>query len=150
MSNKVILATIITLFSIFTGCATSQNVIIGQVTPPNKITTAALVPQDGNSPEMDSYIEQNLKPYGITLKDPLPAGTRQANDVDLIVSYSDTWRWDLVMYLQSITINYYDGPSGNLLVTGSWQNSGLHGFYKPQDVINALLKEIHAKMSAPK
>ncbi len=141
---------IIALVIILAGCATSRNVTVGQLAPQKKLTTAAFVPQDGNSPEMDSYVQQQLMAHGITPKLSLPAGTRQSSDVDVIVVYSDVWRWDIAMYLQSLTINLIDGGSGNLLATGHWDNSVFHGFQNPRDVVKELLDDVFAKLPASK
>lgn len=137
------------LMAFLTGCATSQQVLVGQIrTQQQKLTTAALVPQDGNSPEMDSQIQQQLITYGITMKSELPAGTRQSKDVDMLVTYTDHWYWDVVMYLKSITVNFYDASTGNLLVSGRWDNSAFHSFPKSQDVIRQLLDEMHLKLTS--
>ena len=137
------------LMAFLTGCATSQQVLVGQMRPQQqKLTTAALVPQDGNSPEMDSQIQQQLVGYGITMKSELPAGTRQSKDVDMLVTYTDHWYWDVVMYLKSITVNFYDASTGNLLVSGRWDNSAFHSFPKSQDVIRQLLDEMHLKLTS--
>jgi hypothetical protein len=141
---------LIVVLAALTGCATSQNVTVGQLMPQQKLSSAALVPQDGNSPEMSSQIQQQLLAYGITPKPPLPAGTRQSNDVDLIITYSDSWRWDLAMYLKSLTINIFDGPTGNLLVTGRWENSTFHGFQNSRDVIKQLLDDVYGKLKMSK
>lgn len=141
---------IFTLVIVLTGCATSRNVTVGQLAPQKKIVTAAFIPQDGNSPEMDSHIQQQLTVHGVTTKLPLPAGTRQSNDVDVILSYSDNWRWDIVMYLNSLTINLFDGASGNLLATGRWDNSAFHGFQNPREVVKELLDDMFAKLPASK
>ena len=141
---------IITLLVSLTGCATSRNVTIGQVTPMKGIKTVALVPQEGNSPEMDSIVQQQLMTYGISQKLALPAATRQSKDVDLIVAYSDVWHWDMAMYLKSITINLFEGPTGNLIVTGRWDNSAFHGFQDPRDVVKELLDDMFAKLAALK
>jgi hypothetical protein len=133
-----------------TGCATSRSVTVGQLAPQKKIATAALVPQEGNSPEMDTHVRQQIMAQGITPKAPLVSGTRKSNDVDVIVAYSDVWRWDVVMYLKSLTINLFDGPSGNLLVTGRWDNSAFHGFQNPADVTKELLDDMFAKLSQQK
>ena len=140
---------ILILFAILTGCATSSSVSIGQLAPQQKrITTAALVSRDGKccSPEMDSYIRQQLIAYGIMTKQALPIGTHQSNDVDVIVAYSDVWRWDYVMYLRSLTINLFDGSSGNLLATSRWDNSTLHEVQNPRAIIKELLDDIFSKL----
>ena len=144
---------ILILFAILTGCATSRTVSIGQLAPQQKkITTAALVSQDGKccSPEMDSYIQQQLIAYGIKMKPPLPVGTRQSNDVDVIVAYSDVWRWQYVMCLQSLNINLFEGSSGNLLATSRWDNPTPQEVQNPRAIIKELLDDIFSKLPVSK
>jgi hypothetical protein len=144
---------IIILFAVLTGCATPPRVSIGQLAPQQKkITTAALVSQYGKccSPEMDSYIQQQLMAYGITMKPPLPAGTHQSDDVDVIVAYSDVWRWEYVMCLQSLTINFFDGSSGNMIATSRWDNPTPHEVRNPRAIIKELLDDIFPKLQVMK
>jgi hypothetical protein len=141
---------ILTLIVVLSGCTTTRYVTLAQLGPQPKITTAAFIPLEGNSPKMDTYMQQQLLSYGIMLKRPLPAGTRQSSDIDAIVEYSDVWAWDIVMYLQSLSINLFHGSTGNLIVTGRWDNSAFHGFQDPRDVINELLDDIFSKLVVSK
>jgi hypothetical protein len=144
---------ILALFTVLTGCATSRSVSVGQLAPQQKkITTAALVSQDGQccSPEMDSHIRQQLIAYGIMTKQALPTGTRQSADVDVIIAYSDVWRWNYVMCLQSLTINLFDGSSGNLLATSRWDNATPHEFQNPRAIIKELLDDVFSKLQVLK
>ena len=50
------------------------------------------------------------------------------------------------MYLKSLDINIFDAKSGNLLITGHWQNSAFHGFQNPAEVIKQLTSEMFDKM----
>jgi hypothetical protein len=136
---------IIMLVTILSGCATSQKVTLGQMGQHKKLSTAALVTEEGNSKDMDSELRQQLLSYGIESKQPLPTGTRQSKDIDVIVEYSDVWRWDIVMYLKSLTINLFDAQTGNLIVTGNWENSALHKFRNSREVIKDLLDDMIAK-----
>jgi hypothetical protein len=147
INNAIVILALVVFLS---GCATTRHVTFGQLGPQPKIKTAALIPQEGNSPEMDSYMQQQLLSYGITLKRPLPAGTRQSQDVDAIVAYSDVWSWDVLMYLNSLTITLFHGPTGNIIVTGRWDNSVFHGFQNPRDVIKELLDDIFSKLVVSK
>lgn len=90
-----------------TSCATHQDVLLAKTTPP-PITTIAQVPADGNSAEMDGLVRTSLVQNGFNVRAPLPAGTRKSDDVDAIISYVDVWRWDIVMYLQSVAIKIFD------------------------------------------
>ena len=136
--------------ALMTGCATSQNVTMAQGLPSKPITTAALVPQDGNSPVMDTNLQAALVAQGVTPKIALPASTRKSAEVDAIVTYTDVWRWDLIMYLKSITINVSDAASGNLLAMGRWDNSAFHGFQDAEQVTSDLVAEMFAKLKSSK
>jgi hypothetical protein len=131
------------------GCAGTFTVTVSHLDPQRKVMTAAIVPQDFNSPEMDANIKNYLSRKGITVRQPLPAGTRQSSAVDTIVAYTDLWRWDLRMYLHSLEIDLLDGASGQPLVTGTWQNSRLHSFPDPQTAVNRLLDEMFSKFPMP-
>ncbi|WP_348246474.1 hypothetical protein, partial [Salmonella enterica] len=70
--------------------------------------TAALVPQDGNSPEVDGYVRDALTSNEIKVLPSKPMGTNKAEDVDFLVSYLDVWRWDLHTFLLRIRIDLFD------------------------------------------
>ncbi len=116
--------------------------------PVKKVQTVAQVPEADNSPQMNGYLEVALQKEGISLKVPLPAGTRKSSDVDAIVSYVDVWRWDLVMYLKGLTVRLYDAETGDLLVTGQWDDSTLHAFRDAKGAMQGVVSEMLAKLRA--
>ena len=128
-------------------CATHQDVLLAKPVPPS-IVSVAQVPSDGNSEAMDGALRNALVQNGFTLRAPLPAGTRQSSEVDAIVSYVDVWRWDIVMYLQSVAVKIFDARNGDLLVTGDWKNSAFHGFQDEKRVVSELVAEMTAKLRA--
>jgi hypothetical protein len=130
------------------GCSTTQEVLLARAVPDKSIESVAQVPADGNSSEMDDHLTRALQLEGVSVKAPLPAGARKAADVDAIISYTDVWRWDLVMYLKSISIRMFDARSGDLLVSGEWNDSALHGFRDPRQVVEQLVREMFAKLRA--
>lgn len=132
------------------GCATSRDVNLGAVSSLKEIKTAALTPQSGNSEAMDAHVKQQLAQYNITVLPDLPAGSFVSESVDAIVTYSDSWRWDLKMYLFSITIELYDAKTGVLMVRGQWRNSAFHGFQDPKDVIKELMDDMYSKLPQAK
>ena len=83
---------------------------------------------------------------GVSIKAPLPAGTRTTTDVDAIISYGDSWRWDLVMYLRLLSLQMYDAKTGDLLVAGEWKDSALHGFRDAKTVMQGLVSEMLSKL----
>ncbi|MBA4329339.1 MAG: hypothetical protein C0428_14005 [Polaromonas sp.] len=148
--TRLLLSSLLAFSALATGCATSQNVTVGQLAPARSISTAALVPQDGNSAAMDNNVRGALMAQGVTAQGNLPAGTRKSSNVDAIVSYTDVWRWDVAMYLRSMTINVFDATSGNLLAMGRWDNSAFHGFQDAGQVTKDLMTEVFSKIKASK
>jgi hypothetical protein len=130
------------------GCATSQKVNLAQVGAGRSIATVALVPSEGNSADMDAAVKAALLNQGLAAKAPLPAGTRKSADVDMIVSYTDQWRWDLAMYLRWVNIDMYDSDTGNLLATARWENSAFHGFQDYKTIVKGLIDEMMSQVRA--
>jgi hypothetical protein len=148
--NRFIPSSIVLFAVLMTGCATSQNVTLGQLSAPESLSSAALVPQEGNSSDMNENMRTAMLALGLTPQSSLPAGTRKSQDVDALVSYTDSWRWDLVMYLRSLTINIFDARTGNLLAMGRWDNSAMHGFSDSRLVTQNLMAEMLGKVKASK
>ncbi|MCB1956234.1 MAG: hypothetical protein KDG55_11200 [Rhodocyclaceae bacterium] len=134
--------------SLLVGCGTTREVRLGRVESVPSLHSAALVPREGNSNDMDEHLSAALEAHGMALKAPLRAGTRKAADVDLIVTYDDVWRWDVVMYLQSLTIRFYAGASGTLLATGRWENSALHGLQDAGAVTREVVDDMVTRLQA--
>lgn len=128
------------------GCATTKDVMLAKASPAHQVRTVAQTPQDDNSSDMNTNLLSALSKEGLTVKAPLPAGTRKSAEVDAIVSYSDVWRWDLVMYLKSVSIRLFDAQSGDLLVSGNWSDSTLHGFRDSKEVVQNLVSEMFDKL----
>ena len=133
---------VITVAIVLSGCAATRDVIQHGSISAGTYRTAALVPKEGNSPEVDGYIMDALAGHGISMLMPKSPGTTKAEDVDLLVSYSDVWRWDLTTYLKSLRIDLFDARTGTLLVSGSWKNSFFHGFQRGKDEAKELLDDM--------
>ncbi len=147
MKNIIRMLLLVVVSVSIIGCATTQNVTLANLTPSKNLQSVALVPQADNSADMDGHVTKQLQAQGLNVKAPLPAGTRKSDDVDMIVTYADVWRWDLVMYLQSVNINFFDAKSGNLVVTGRWDNSIFHGFKNAGVVVKEVMDEMMAKIN---
>ncbi len=129
-----------------TGCATSMDVVPSGDLTGGAYRTAALVQTESSNDEMDGYVRDALVLHGISVKSAKPAGTKKADDVDLLVSYFNEWRWDLKTYLLTLRIDLFDGPTGALLTTGTWKNSAFHGFQRGADETKALLGDMIPKI----
>ena len=130
--NEVRWVTVLAALALMTGCATSQNVMLAQrsaVMP----RSAALVPEEGNSPDMNGLNSSSLVRARHQHQSTFAGRHPETSDaVDAIISYTDVWRWDIVMYLKTVNINMFDAKSGNLLVTGTKDNSAFHNFKSAQ------------------
>jgi hypothetical protein len=124
---------------LITGCATSLDIVPSGNLPGGAYVTAALVQSESTNDEMDGYIRDALVLQGVQVGPSKPAGTKKADGVDLLVSYFNEWRWDLKTYLLTLRIDLFDGPTGALLATGTWKNSGFHGFQRGEEETKALL-----------
>lgn len=134
---SIIAASFLTLL----GCSSaSKNIAVSkQLTTP--ISSAAQVAQAGNSSEMDSYLNEALVKSGLKVKAPMAEGTRKSEEVDVLVSYSDAWSWDLVTYLRSLSVRIVEANSGELIAAGNWVNSRPHGFYSPREVVQMMISD---------
>jgi hypothetical protein len=142
--KKMLVATSLVLG--LSACSTTQQVMLGKMSIDHPINTLAPVKEEGNSTDMDKNLQAAVLKSGLQLKPALPEGTRKSDGVDALISYKDVWRWDVVMYLKSVSINIFDAHNGDLLVTGSWDNSALHGFQDSRLVVEDLLGRMVDKM----
>lgn len=114
--------------------------------PSRAVLAVSQAPEEGNSADMDGNLSAALLKEGLSVKPPISAGARSAVGVDAVVSYGDVWRWDLVMYLRSLSVRMYDAETGDLLVLGEWKNSAFHGFQDSKIVMQGLVSEMLTKL----
>ncbi|OOG89751.1 hypothetical protein B0E41_00025 [Hydrogenophaga sp. A37] len=141
------------IFIVFTlaaigGCSTTQEIFLAKGEYKKKISTVVQVLEADNSPEMNKNLESALIKEGFSIKVPLPTGTRRSAEADAVVSYADVWRWDLAMYLRSLTVRLYDAETGDLLASGDWKDSPLHGFRDSKLVVEGVVSEMFEKVRA--
>ena len=129
-----------------TGCSTTQDIVLVKASGAKNVTTAVRMPEDGNSPEMTAHLDSALAKEGVAVRGQVIAGTQKSKDVDAVVSYVDVWRWDIIMYLQKLSVRIYDAESGDLLITGNWSDSPLHGFRDAKLVVEGLVKDMLVKL----
>lgn len=130
------------------GCSTTQDIVLVKASGAKNITSAVRMPEPGNSPEMTAHLESALGREGVAVKGQIAPGVQKAKEVDAVVSYVDVWRWDLVRYLQKLSVRVYDAESGDLLITGDWSDSPLHGFRDAKLVVEGVVKEVLARLRA--
>jgi hypothetical protein len=128
------------------GCATSQEITLGKVNHAKPIRSIAQVVDEGNSPQMNDNLAFALQKQGLTVKGTQPQGTTRSTETDALISYVDVWRWDIVMYLKSLTVKLHDATTGDLLAIGHWNDSALHGFRDSRLVMDGLVSELLTKV----
>lgn len=132
--------------ALLAGCSTTQEITLGAKLPTKPIATVAQVPNDGNSSQMTSLLEAALLKEQLAVRAAVSPGTRTAPELDALVSYTDVWRWDLVMYLKHLTVQLYAADTGQLIALGRWSDSPLHGFRDPKLVMEGLISSLLAKL----
>ncbi len=145
---KVSAFALVPVFLILSGCSTTQEILLAKSSPTKPIQTIARSPGDSDAADMNKNVEDAFTAQGIEVKSVLAAETRKSADVDAVFIYSDQWRWDIVMYLRALTINIFDAESGDLLISGRWHDSTLHGFRDPREVSHNLVADMIAKLKA--
>lgn len=88
--------------------------------------TVYVVTHGGSSVDMDTHLQNTLLDRGLKVS----AGSENAKpiNVDMYAIYTDTWRWDLTMYLKSLQIQFYETKNGTLIASGSFSNGILHSW----------------------
>ena len=146
---KTIRSSALLAFAMLVSCSTSHRVSVNDAYRGRNIRAIAQTPEEDNSAEMDGHLAAALQQNGVTLRPKLQSGVRTAGGVDAVVGYVDVWRWDVTMYLSRLTVNFYDPKSGDLMATGYWSDSPLHGYRDPakamDEVVDQALTEIRGR-----
>ena len=145
---KALAFSLISTLLILSGCSTTQDILLAKSSPTKAVQTIARSPGDSDAADMNKNVDDAFAAQGIEVRAVLPPQMRKSADVDAIYVYSDQWRWDLVMYLRALSINIFDAESGDLLVTGNWHDSTLHGFRDAREVSHNLVADMIAKLRA--
>src|SRR4051812_32595839 len=109
MRTLVSLTAAVSALAILSGCSTTQNVTAGPQAKGSPMTTACFTAHGGRSADMDAAIQRNLENHSVSVS-VAPA----CDKADMNVTYTDSWFWDIVMYLRSMDIRFYKAPSGGL------------------------------------
>lgn len=147
---STILALLISTFLV--GCSTTQDVVLVKPSAAKAISSVTQMPEKGNSPEMDANLRLAIEKEGIQFLGIGAQNAQTSANSNAVISYVDVWKWDLMMYLNSISIRLFDGSSGDLLVTGEWRDSDLHGFRDAklvvENVVHEMLQKIRSAVKA--
>lgn len=90
----------------------------------------------------DLVIKKELEKYGFDVE----IGKKGDNpkDIDLIIEYSDTWRWDLKKILDKLEITFIssDGDIIGKSTYNIYKNKELHNFPTPEKEVPKMIKEL--------
>ncbi|MFN8346886.1 MAG: hypothetical protein U0X91_17930 [Spirosomataceae bacterium] len=93
--------------------------------------------------ETDLIIKQEVEKYGISAE----IGNKESipQDIDLIILYNDTWRWDFKKILDRLDIVFIS-PENKMQIAKSsftiYQNKEFHNFPTPQKEVPKMIKEL--------
>ncbi len=130
-------------FFAFAGCSTSQKVSSSSNARNIQPRSAFVVTHEGRSKDMDKNLKNALFAHGVAVS--FGVSRPEPLKTDLLVTYDDSWHWDLAMYLRKLNIQFMDA-SGNILVTGDWENSALHGFPDAGKITSGLVNEMMGQL----
>lgn len=90
----------------------------------------------------DTIIKQELEKYGI--RSVIGKKKDRPEDFDLIVAYSDTWRWDFKKILDKLEIAFIS-PEGDSIARSTYniyKNKEMHNFPTPEKEVPKMIKEL--------
>lgn len=110
------------------------------------IRTAELANSENRSSEVDMTVTRALAANGIS---PIQA-SGSARKPDVLVAYSDSWRWDLTTYLNQVSITFSDPATGETVGIGEWFNTFPHNFTRGQEEIYEIIRRLKSAIQARK
>lgn len=95
----------------------------------------------------DLVIKQELEKYGIKAdigkRDDIPSA-----DIDFIVLYNDTWRWDFKKILDKLEIVFISASDNTEIARSIFnihENKEIHNFPNPEKEVPKMIKKLLAK-----
>lgn len=143
MKTKIQFAVMGLLLIGLTGCASMKAPTINDPDQISSIKTAYIVEAETSTSEMRLAVQKSISDLGIaTWSGPL---SEKPGHMDIYVKCSDNWRWDITMYLSSLTVTVYDNDTNKMIATGGYENTGFfHAFpdenQKAKEVVNSIFK----------
>ena len=124
------------LFILFllTGCINSAQRTIAPIADLSNIHTIHVKQFPADSRRLDKIIasQLNLMGYQASIGEQVP------ENVDAIITYRDKWRWDMTMYMLSISIKIREPETGFPLATGNSLHTSISR-KTPSAMINEVL-----------
>jgi hypothetical protein len=106
----------------------------------SRYSTAVIVvdPDDSGDAVCKKWIERELQTRGIQT-------TKSPEKADLKVEMSDTWYWDIVMYLLELDVAFLDARTGEIRARAHYRNSPAHGYPSRSAVVERLFQKLDAE-----
>ena len=138
MKKSVIFAHLAISLLLF-GCATNLTSNLTPGATLDELGKTFVVRFDPDKRELNSIIANQLSLMGY----PAIAGEKDEipEDVDTLITYRDNWRWDITNYMIKINIQFKDGKSRELIVSGESYRTSL-ARKSPEEMIKETLTEI--------
>ncbi|UYL10463.1 hypothetical protein B9G69_007705 [Bdellovibrio sp. SKB1291214] len=130
------------------GCAGTYQMKASDSLSSYNAKTVHVINQGGNSKDMDDHVARALIARGFKVSDGLP--TQTVPKTDLLVKYTDSWFWDVTMYLKAVEVTFYD-RNGNILASGEYNNHPFfHGYPEESEVVQKIIDGIVEQMGKAK
>jgi hypothetical protein len=129
---------------LLTGCSTVTPAKHYGDTKLDSLKSAYVVIAASGNPNIAGYIvtalaRHNLKTSRGPLKDK-PA------DVAFYVNYREHWNWDVVVYLDTLDVEFMDNATGKMIASGSFRNSKfMESWPNPRDKSIEVVDSMFAK-----
>ena len=108
------------------GCSTIEPAHSYGDKPLPSLKSAFVSYRKGSDPDIAQYICEALTQHGV--KTSAGYEENRPKDVDFYATYASHKQWDMKMYLDTLSIQFLDGSSGQLIATGQFRNSALHTY----------------------
>ncbi|WP_142698525.1 hypothetical protein [Bdellovibrio sp. ZAP7] len=139
MKNTVLILAFLGL----SACAGKYNIKSSEAAMNYVAHTAHVINQGGNSKDMDTHVSRALMVRGLKVTD--SESVANLPKTDILVKYTDSWQWDITMYLRAVDITFYD-RSGNILASGNYTNSFFHEWPNEGQVVQKVVDDMFAKL----
>ncbi|MBW6509475.1 MAG: hypothetical protein K0A94_08010 [Desulfuromonadales bacterium] len=129
----------LTISLVLTGCMTNLTSNLAPGATLDELGNTFVVRFDPDKRHLNSIIADTLTLMG----HPAVAGEKSEipEDVDTLVTYVDNWQWDITNYMIKINIQFRDGKSRELIVSGESYRTSL-ARKSPEEMIKETLIEV--------
>jgi hypothetical protein len=129
----------LTISLLLFGCVTNLTSNLAPDANFNELGKTFVVHFEPDKRNLNTIIADQLSLMGY----PAIAGEKDEipKDVDTLVTYLDNWRWDITNYMLKINIQFRDGKTRELIVSGESYRTSL-ARKSPEEMIKETLVEI--------